>query len=78
MPIDFPATPPPPPRYATVPKRFMSILDFEEMLDRGISNAELTELRHTKVSGIEEFPEYVNYLHVLGAICYKAGRFVRA
>jgi hypothetical protein len=77
LPFELPPTPEHA-DYAAAPRRFMSILDFEALLDQGISCDQLSEHRHAKVSGMEDFPEYVNYLHVLGAIRYSSGRFIRA
>lgn len=77
MPIDIPATPAVA-HYALAQKRFMSVLDFEVLLDKGITTDQLTQYRHTRISSMEDFPDYVNFLRALGAVRFQSGRFVRA
>lgn len=57
----------------------MPILEFEALLDDGgISDSHLARFRNARISGLELFAEYVNYLFVLGALRYTGTHFVRA
>jgi hypothetical protein len=57
----------------------MSVMEFEEFLDRGIPAADLDRFAHTRISAYESLPDYVNFLRSLGAIRLNDdGRFVRS